>query len=322
MRTFSVLPLACTLALVGYAPSNAQVMMGAHVGAPGDPDWQAEFTALETQIGRKLAIDSDYADWAAFPDLERIQWDVQTGRLPMQSWRILFSEANLNSCATAAAINAGVYDTQIMHQARQIKAVGSLVLIRFNYEMTDNEENTCFTGFPVNNNVPLAAQEFVSAWRHVVGRFRAAGATNVQWVWAPGLGAFQAGIASLFYPGATFVDWIGADTYNKTLTPSSFGAQPGLNQFYAWASPLGKPLMISENAAFDDPTQSPDPQTEWIGTARTSIKSLPAIKAYVYWDSFAQDPPPPPYSGSGYILQGPGLQNFKAMANDPYFGGN
>ena len=79
--------------------------------------------------------------------------------------------------------------------------------------------------------------------------------------------------------------------------------------------------MISENAGYNDPTQNPDPQSDWIATARTYIKTHPAIKAYVYWDTYAQDPPPPPYSGTGYILNGCGLQAFKALANDPYFGG-
>ncbi len=321
MHTLRAIALACSLAIVICAPSGAQVMVGAHVNYPNDPDWQSQFTGLETQLGRPLAIDSDYVNWAEFPDTQRLKWDVRTGHMAMQSWRIEFTEADPNTCATAAAINAGAYDTQLMRQARAVKSVGGVVLVRFNYEMTDNEENTCFTGFPVNDNLPLAAQEFITAWRHVVGRFRAAGATNVQWVWSPGIGAYQQGIASMFYPGAAYVDWIGIDMYNKSLIPASFAAQSGLNQFYAWASVLGKPLMISENAGYNDPSQSPDPQTAWISTARTYIKASPAIKAYVYWDTYAQDPPPPPYSGSGYILQGPGLQAFKALVNDPYFGG-
>ena len=321
MRHLWVVALACSLSIVDCAQSLAQVMVGAHVGSPGDPDWQSEFTGLETQIGRSLAIDSDYVDWAEFPDTQRLRWDVQTGHTPMQSWRIEFSEVNPNSCATAAAINAGVYDTQLTQQARAVKAVGGVVLVRFNYEMTDNEENTCFTGFPVNNNITLAAREFVAAWRHVVGRFRAAGAINVQWVWAPGIGAYQQGVARMFYPGAAYVDWIGIDMYNKSLTPTSFAIQPGLSQFYAWASVLGKPLMISENAGYNDPSQNPDPQSEWISTARPYMKTNPAIKAFVYWDTYAQDPPPPPYAGSGYRLQGAGLQAFKALVNDPYFGG-
>jgi hypothetical protein len=317
MRLSWVVAVAFALAVVNCAPSAAQVMLGVHVGPPNDPNWRSELTALETQIGRTLAIDSDYDYWAALPDTPRIRWDVQTGHLPMQSWRVEFSAVEPITCATAAAIDAGVYDTQLMRQARAVKVAGSVVLVRFNFEMTDNEENTCFTGFPVEDNLPLAAQEFITAWRHVVDRFRAAGATNVQWVWAPGRGAYENGIASMFYPGPAYVDWIAIDMYNKTLKPIPFNSSGGVNQFYAWASTQGKPLMISENGAYDDPGQDPSPQSEWISTARTFIKARPAIKAYVYWGALPPTPPPPPT----YQLQGLGLEAFKALANDPYFGG-
>jgi hypothetical protein len=317
MGLYWAVAVASILAIVDCEPSVAQVVLGAHVGNPGDPNWQSEFTGLESQIGRALAIDSDYADWAVFPDEPRLKWDVQTGHTPMQSWRVEFTESEPITCATAAEIDAGVYDKQLTQQARAVKAVGGAVLIRFNYEMTDNQENTCFTGFDVDTNLPLAAKEFITAWRHVVGQFRAAGAANAQWVWAPGRGAYQTGIASMFYPGAAYVDWIAIDMYNKTDNPMPFGGSQGVNQFYTWASTQGKPLMISENGAYNDPRQSPGPQSEWITTATSWIKARPALKAYVYWDSLPPTPPPPPT----YHLQGQGLEAFKAMANDPYFGG-
>ena len=305
-----------------FAPAAAlaaSVMIGAHVGSPNDPDWRAEFTALESSIGRQLAIDSDYADWTTFPDMPRIQWDLQTGRLPMQSWRVLFSDFNPNACATAHNILSGVYDVQLAKQAAQIKSLGGTILIRFNYEMTDNQENTCFTGFPINNNLPLAGRLFIAAWKHVVGQFRAGGVTNVLWVWAPGAGAYANNQYQLFYPGSAFVDWVGMDDYNVVDTPAPFSRDPGVLAFAANAPSFGKPLIVTENAAFDDPALNPDPQTEWLTDARSFLKTAPTLVGFVYWDSFAQSPPPPPYAGSGYVLQGNGLAAFKAMANDPYY---
>ncbi len=319
MKPFVLAALAAFCVIVGAARSSAAVLMGAHVGTANDPNWQAELLAFEKSIGRPLDIDSDYGDWAEFPDTPRIAWDIQTGHLPMQSWRILFQDSDPNTCATAAAINAGTYDTQLTRQAKALKAFGAPILVRFNPEMTGNQENTCFTGFPILQNLPLAGEEFIAAWRHVVGVFRAAGATNVQWVWAPGVYAFVQDIWKLFYPGDAYVDWIGADYYNLVDTPASFSADPGVPEFYAAAAPLGKPLMFSENGAFNDPALHPDPQTLWLDTAHEYLESHPAIAAFVYWDSFAQTPPPPPYTGSGFILQGRGLAAFKAIANDPYF---
>jgi hypothetical protein len=300
----------------------AGVLLGAHVGIASDPNWQAKFVALEAQIGRNLAIDSDYDDWATFPDSPRIKWDMQNGILPMQSWSILFQSNNVNACATAVAISSGVYDTQLAQQAAAAKALGGVILVRWNWEMADNSFNQCFTGFPVKQNIALAGQEYITAWRHMVDRFRAAGANNVKWIWAPGATTFYQNLWAYFYPGAGYVDWIGVDGYNQTLTPSPFGNHNGFASFDAAVTPLGKPMMFSENAAFNDPTQNPDPQTVWIDTARDWIKQHPEISAYVYWDSASSVLPPPPYSGSGYYLGGPGLAAFTALANDPYFGGS
>lgn len=309
------------LAILGGAPSLAGVMLGAHVGGESDPNWKTDFVALETAIGRKLAIDNDHEDWPVFPDTERVRWDVRQGHLSMLSWRIVFHRSvPADGCATADAIVAGRYDAQLRKQASSAKALGAPILVRFNYEMTNNEENTCFTGFRVKLNPTLAGSKYVAAWKHVVDRFRAAGATNVKWVWAPGHHAYENGLWRLFYPGGNYVDWIGIDDYNKSDTPASFASDPGILAFYAATSSLGKPLMISETGAVNDPKLSPDAQTLWLTTARAFLKTRPAIKAFVYWNNrgkFSRENPG--YGGSGYILKGAGLEAFKAMANDPYF---
>ena len=234
--------------LLAGGSATAGVMMGAKVGAANDPNWQAELTAFESSIGRQVAIDSDYDDWTTFPDTSRIQWDLQTGRLPMQSWRVLFSDSNPNACATAHDILSGAYDVQLAKQAALVRSLGGTILVRFNYEMTDNQENTCFTGWPINNNLPLAGRLYVAAWKHVVGVFRAAGVTNVIWVWAPGANAYDSGQYRFFYPGSAFVDWVGMDDYNVVDTPVPFSQDPGVVAFAAIGPTLGKPLIVTENA--------------------------------------------------------------------------
>jgi hypothetical protein len=123
--------------MLGAVSAFAGVMIGAHVGKEGDPRTKADFVALESAIGRKLAIDNDHEVWAAFPDTDRVRWDVQNGRLPMLSWRIGLSRDNSAvGCATGDAIVAGTYDAQLARQAAAAKALGAPVLVRFNYEMT------------------------------------------------------------------------------------------------------------------------------------------------------------------------------------------
>ncbi len=299
----------------------AGAMLGAHVGTESDPTSKADFGALESSIGRKLAIDNDHEDWLVFPNVERVRWDVRNGRLSMLSWRILFSQRDLKAgCATADAILAGTYDAQLAKQAAATKALATPILVRFNYEMTSNEENTCFTGFPVKQNPAEAGRKYIAVWKHVVDAFRAAGATNVKWVWAPGHKAYAKGLWRQFYPGAAYVDWVAVDYYNKLPTPLSFADDAGVQAFYAQTASLGKPLMVAETGAVNDPKLNPDPQTLWLTTARAFLKAHPAIKAFLWWDTpgrYAKANPG--YGGSGYVLQGPGLAAFKAIADDPYF---
>ncbi len=321
MKTLMVAIGALILATSVGESSSAGVMLGAHVGYEKDADSKGEFTGLERAIGRKLAIDNDHEDWAVLPNTDRVQWDAANGRLSMLSWRILYSQNDpAAGCATADEIMGGKYDDQLRRQALAVRNLGRTILIRFNYEMTNNRENTCFTGFPVKTNPALAGEKYIAAWRHVVNIFRAAGASNVQWVWAPGASAYLKSLWSQFYPGASYVDWIGIDDYNKTDEPKSFAADPAIQTFYSQTSGLGKPLMIAETGAVNDSRHATDAQTEWLNTARDFLKSHPAIKAVLYWNGngkFARENPD--YGGSGYKLQGAGLAAFRAMANDPYF---
>ena len=98
--------------------------------------------------------------------------------------------------------------------------------------------------------------EFVAAWRHVVDRFRAAGASNVLWVWILGSEVFREGAADGWYPGRSYVDYAGADGYNYAF------ARPGaqwrtvnalFSSFHAWSVQHHLPAMITETGTMEDP---------------------------------------------------------------------
>lgn len=60
------------------------------------------------------------------------------------------------------------------------------------------------------------AARLVAAWKYVVDRFTAAGATNVRWVWNTGGDLGPNPIPTGAYPGDSYVDFIGADIYNTS----------------------------------------------------------------------------------------------------------
>jgi len=314
--------LAAAMSLVCTPAWSGGVMLGVHVGSQHDPHSKEKFEAFEKMVGRKMAIDNDHEDWALFPDADRVRWDRANGRRSMLSWRIIFARSNPGGgCATGDDIVAGKHDAQLRKQAEQVKALGPpAIMVRFNYEMTNNEENTCFTGFKVKSNLNAAAAKYVAAWKHVVDIFRQAGATNVEWVWAPGHKAYEGGYWKLFYPGNDYVDWIGIDNYNKGKQAKSFATDPGMLAFVKGTEHMGKPLMVSETGAVNDPRQNPDPQALWLQGAREFLKAHPQIKAFCWWQNQGKlKREEPGYGGSGYMLEGQGLEAFKALAHDPYF---
>jgi hypothetical protein len=122
----------------------------------------------EAQIGRRYRIVHRYHDWNnAFPTAEEERW-AREGRI-----LFLALEPRIYGSSTVvpwSEIAAGGQDAVIDAIAARVKALGLPVLMDFTHEPEEQPE----LGTP---------QQFAAAYRHVVGRFRAAGADNVSWVW-------------------------------------------------------------------------------------------------------------------------------------------
>ncbi|HVX91494.1 MAG TPA: glycosyl hydrolase [Candidatus Paceibacterota bacterium] len=296
---------------------------------------------VEQVLGRKVAIDNQYANWADFPpNLDQAAWDIANGRAPMISWKTDYP-GHPPGCATAADIVNGVYDTQLKTQADAIKALGGTVLIRWHYEMEHPQGGKCFYDVDVTKDPVTAGKEYIAAWQHVHDIFKTDNVTNAQWVWAPGNDAFSdnrgdGGPTDLwkdFYPGDDYVDWIGSDTYNKVATSSvAINESNRFLNFYNQVAPIGKPLMLSETGAVGPDPQmfdngigcdysigstTPDAATEWITSAtQTFASQFPMMKAFVYWSNVGDGGP---QKCNNYILRGASLDAFAAMGQNPYF---
>jgi beta-mannanase len=252
---------------------------GAYLGAYVNPDKatgnaqeKAEIVALENIMGRHLDMDQHFYPWSSSFPSWRETWDSQNGRIPLDTW----------NGTTSAAINNGSQDALLRTRANAVKAYKGRVLIRMLPEM-DAVTKTSTMGTPA---------QFISAWKRVVGIFRAQGATNAEWVWCPNAFHFSDGTSQKFYPGASWVDWICADGYNwSPVTPSGSSTTTWTSfhdefaQFYAWAAGQGKPLLVGETGAMEYPGM-PSRKASWITAIGTTCKnSFPKIKAVVWFDS-------------------------------------
>lgn len=273
---------------------------GTLLGAWVAPDWskpgaaQKAVVGFERRIGRKLAIDQHFYPWSKPYPTWRERADLDAGRIPLISW---------NGTDTTR-IAAGAEDDLIRARAAAVHDLGRPILLRWFWEM-DGHDAAVWVPSPAS---------FVAAWRHIHELFAAAGATNVIWAWCPNAAAFTSGKAPPYYPGDAYVDWICADGYNWAPGRPGDSWQSFADifaDFYAWAAPRGKPLMVAEFGAQE---RAPGEKARWIADAQRAVKErFPRIAALVYFNE----------DRDGYdwrVETSPSAEAaFRDLARDPYF---
>jgi hypothetical protein len=255
------------------------VLWGAYKHPASGENWTTSVTNLESQVGRKFNIIYRYHDFSgsgsgAFPDsYEKTLSD--SGHLIMDDWQTVIYSTHQN--LTWADVAAGKYDSTVIDpEALRIKAFGKRIFLAFDHEM-DAMTSTSGT-----------AAEYVAAYRHIYNEFAQLGVTNVIWVWTvTGYGARDS-IISTFYPGNSYVDWIGYDPYN--FASCHHTAWKTFNQtidpFYKWLESNGygsKPFMLPEYGTVPDPSD-PSAAANWYLQIPGVMATHPNIKAMLTWD--------------------------------------
>ncbi|HVS03761.1 MAG TPA: glycosyl hydrolase, partial [Thermoanaerobaculia bacterium] len=228
------------------------VLLGAyHEAIPGSLEGLLE---LERALGVTLPLIHVYLAWGDAPEQQfphRFLTAVAAlGSVPVVTWEpwLTAFESRLHpelplrterDEGGLAAIARGDYDHYVDRWAREAAAHGRPILLRFAHEMNDPYR---YPWGPQNNH-PF---DFIAAWRHVVERFRAAGADNVLWVWSPHV-AYSG--YEWFYPGDEHVDWVatGALNYGTVARWSQWWWFSQIfGDRYDPLAALGKPVMIAE----------------------------------------------------------------------------
>jgi hypothetical protein len=172
-----------------------------------------------------------------------------------------------------ASIASGEYDFYVDAWARDAARWGKPLLVRLAHEMNDPYR---YPWGPHNNQVP----DFIAAWRHVVDRFRSAGATNVLWVWSPHV-AYEGYEA--YWPGGDVVDWVatGALNYGSVAYWSQWWSFDEIfGRHHEFLTGFGKPIMIAELGTL---AVGGDP-AEWFRTALEGLEDrYPGVKALIFF---------------------------------------
>ena len=222
---------------------------------------------MESRIGRSLAVSRVYSLWDDSQPVYAVSSNLAAGRLPLLSIRPQLRDGTKIPWASIAA---GTYDSDIIRQADQLKAIGKPILLAFHHEPN------LATGYGT-------AADFRAAYQHYVTVVRGEDATNVAFAVVLTPNATPAD----WYPGDAYVDWVGADVYNFGACTASRPAWTSLadlaQKFYTWASATGKPIVFAEWGVPEDPS-APDRRADWINDAATTLSGWPDVRAVIYFD--------------------------------------
>lgn len=246
-------------------PGNSGALLGFSTGL-SRAERAPRFRHIEQESGRIYDIGHVFHAWDQAIPTEDDLMHIADGRLLMISW---------NGTDTRE-VAAGDHDDWIRRQAIATRDLEQVVLFRWLWEMDGRRRQTWVHSGP----------DYVAAWNHVRAIFADEGASNAQFVWCPNEFLFwDGGDPDAWYPGDDSVDWLCADGYNwgESQDDENWSDLVDIfGDFYAWAEPKGKPIVIAETGVAE---AEPGAKAEWIQSIPETLRTeLPEIDAVVYFD--------------------------------------
>lgn len=281
---------------------------GAYTGAYMDFGDEEDDVTLETienfeeVVGKHQAIIASSSYWGeqSFPT-ENLTLIWRHGSLPLvfwSPWDRPYEQDRGPDKFGITEIAAGKWDDYIDKWADAARAFGHPMVVVFGVEM--NGQWFPWSGiyyggsnWDKENRDWIGPENFKKAYRHVVDRVRARGATNIKWMFHTNNYSYPLDVwnfAPAYYPGSDYVDWLGMSVYGQQFKDEPNPDVPSLVDWpYQEMCGLdpNKPIMIAEWATGEFP-HSPDEhgmqKPEWIAQALDLFRTrYPRIKAAVYW---------------------------------------
>jgi hypothetical protein len=141
----------------------------------------------------------------------------------------------------------------------------------------------------------VGPEVFKAAYRHLVDRVRARGATNVIWVFHfmnYSMPQEQWNLIVNYYPGPNYVDWLGMSVYGQQYVEDNWSPfEPLLDWPYDEITQIDptKPVMLAEWGIGEFPQFGS--KSGFIKEAFKTMKKYPRLKAAVFWNERWQNEP-------------------------------
>ena len=313
--TMSIFVAAChkTTAVSNALDASGQVEVvvperGAYTGAFMDFGDEEDTVTLETiedfdqLVGKHQAIIASSSYWGEqrFPTANlNVIW--QHGSLPLvfwSPWDRPYEQNRGPDRFSLFEILAGKWDPYIDKWADAARGFGHPMIVVFGNEMNGEWfpwSGKYYGGDEWDPNVHnwKGPENFRRAYRYVVDRVRARGATNIKWMFHTNNYSYPLEVwnfAPSYYPGSDYVDWLGLSVYGQQFKDEP---NPGIQSLVDWpyqelcGLDPNKPVMIAEWATGEFPTDPTEPgihKPEWIKQALELFRTrYPRVRAAVYW---------------------------------------
>lgn len=273
-------------------PSDESIALGASPGGTGNPPWyNTSIDSYARAAGREPDFVLWFQSWGPYSDgvfpgdeAENLHRRGYTQVITWEPKDYTISSGD-DPDYSLDAILAGHHDAYIRRYARDVASWGRPVYLRPFHEMNGDWYPY---GAGKNGNIP---QKLVSAWRKVHRMFAEEGATNVEWVWSPNVGAPsytpRHPMAS-YYPGDAYVDWMALDGYNWASARDRpwYSFDEIYAQSYAEIAAISsKPLMIAEVASH----AGPGDKAAWIAGMHEAVTTkYPRVEAVSWFHQNAE----------------------------------
>ncbi|SDM78133.1 Glycosyl hydrolase family 26 [Nocardioides szechwanensis] len=244
------------------------------VSLPDVPGTMAPLQQLSDALGRRPTQVMWYVAWASgtgFPSTQAAAV-ASFGATPVITWEPWDPARGVDQPAYSLdAITAGSHDAYVTTWARQIRAYGKPVTLRFAHEMNGS-------WYPwaagVNGNT---ASDYAPAWRHVRAVFAREKVSNVSWSWSPNVPYDGSTPLRSLYPGDSQVEQVALDGYNWGGVQAGAPWQSFWDVFDDGVAELRsfttKPLFVGEVGS---PEAGGD-KVQWVTDMFASLKAHPEV---------------------------------------------
>lgn len=254
---------------------------------------------FEKMVGKKQAVIAFSSFWGeqSFP-VKNLEMLSRHGSLPMifwSPWDRPYAESRPPDRFSLRAIVAGKWDGYIDRWADGAKAFGMPMLVSWGLEM--NGTWFPWSGYHYGGGKLIPGKEqpryegpdlYKRAYRYVVDRVRARGATNILWGFHVNHTTYPAepwnDFAS-YYPGDEYVDWLAMSVYGmmfKYQGWASFADVADKAYDELCAIHPDKPVVFAEWGVAEFPGIGS--KADWIREVFAGIPGkYPRVRAAVYW---------------------------------------